>query len=160
MDAPDSAESRELVSELERFVVGNDELRELEARIGRFNAFEALKLARVEIRHSNFLAWILDPVESHGQGGIFLKALMMDLLAETPEALRPFSPIELDGAELSGVELRREFHGIDVLITGGSPSFVVAIENKIDSGGTATSSPATSAWWRNRSRVCPACSST
>jgi len=74
---------RELVGDLERFVVGNDDLRELESRIGRFNVFEALRIARVEIRHSNFLAWILDPAESHGQGGTFLEAMMMDLLAAT-----------------------------------------------------------------------------
>jgi hypothetical protein len=129
-----SSDPNELVGALERFVVGNDDLRELEDRIGRFNVFEALRLARVEIRHSNFLAWILDPGEAHGQGGGFLKALLMDLLAGTPPELRPFSPIELDGTEFSGVEVLREHRGIDVLIKGTSPSFVIAIENKIDSG--------------------------
>ena len=124
----------EAIAELERFVVGNDDLQELEAHIGRFNLFEALKLARVEIRHSNFLAWILDPNESHGQGSIFLKGVLMDLLAKTPPELRPFSPIEIDGVELASVEIDRERHGIDVLIHSSQPPFVVAIENKIGSG--------------------------
>ena len=51
---------------LERFVVDNDDLLQLEERIGRFNIFDALGVAHAEIRHSNFLAWLLDPAESHG----------------------------------------------------------------------------------------------
>src|SRR5262249_51256095 len=42
---------------LERFVVENDDLLTLESRIGRFNIFDALGITRVEIRHSNFLAF-------------------------------------------------------------------------------------------------------
>ena len=58
-----------MLAALERFVVDNDDLLALESLIGRFNIFDALDIARVEIRHSNFLAFILDPAESHGQGG-------------------------------------------------------------------------------------------
>jgi len=46
----------EALESLERFVVENDELQQLEEAIGRFNIFDALGIARVEIRHSNFLA--------------------------------------------------------------------------------------------------------
>src|SRR3954453_131992 len=93
---------------LERFVIDNDDLTELEARIGRFNIFDALRVARVEIRHSNCLAWLLDPAESHGQGDLFLRAVLMDLLRNAPPHLRPFSAAELDGTQLRGVEVRRE----------------------------------------------------
>jgi hypothetical protein len=55
---------------LETFVVDNDDLLALESIIGRFNIFDALNIARAEIRHSNFLAFILDPAESHGQGQV------------------------------------------------------------------------------------------
>src|SRR5437660_8652429 len=95
--------SEELAA-LERFVVENDDLLELESRIGRFNIFDALGITRVEIRHSNFLAFILDPAESHGQGQLFLKAILMDLLANAAPGLRPLSPIDLDGTDLRGVE--------------------------------------------------------
>src|SRR5690606_12205461 len=90
---------------LEAFVVDNDALLELEARIGRFNIFDALGIVRTEIRHSNFLAWLLDPAESHGLGGLFLNAVLMDLLRKTPVEQRLFSPIKLDGGELRGVEI-------------------------------------------------------
>ena len=36
------------------------------------NVFDVLKLTGVEIRHSNMLAWLLDPSESHGLGTAFL----------------------------------------------------------------------------------------
>jgi hypothetical protein len=118
---------------LERFVVDNDDLLALESLVGRFNIFDALKIVRAEIRHSNFLAFLLDPAESHGQGQLFLKAILMDLLKAAPLDLRPLSPIELDGTDLRGVEVAREEHDIDVLITCHHPPFVVAIENKVGS---------------------------
>ncbi|MEX0643251.1 MAG: PD-(D/E)XK nuclease family protein [Pirellulales bacterium] len=118
---------------LERFVVENDELLQLEERVGRFNIFDALGIVRVEIRHSNFLAWLLDPNESHGQGSLFLNGILMGLLRQSAPALRPFSPIKLDGAEMRGVRVRREYRNIDILIECDEPRFVIAIENKIGS---------------------------
>src|SRR4051794_5092357 len=97
-----NSESDSSLEALESFVVDNDELAELETLIGKFNIFDALNIVRAEIRHSNFFAWLLDPAESHGQGGLFLKAILMDLLRESPQPLRPFNPIELDGAQLRG----------------------------------------------------------
>ncbi|MBI1368585.1 MAG: hypothetical protein GC162_08005 [Planctomycetes bacterium] len=46
---------------IEAFVADNDDLLKLEERIGRFNIFDAPGIVRAEIRHSNFLAWLLDP---------------------------------------------------------------------------------------------------
>lgn len=121
---------------LERFVVENDDLLAIEEQIGRFNIFDALSIARVEIRHSNYLAWLLTPGESHGQGELFLKALLMDVLRKARQqgVTPPVSPVDLDGADLQGVEIRREWRNIDLLLTCDEPNFAIAIENKIDSG--------------------------
>jgi hypothetical protein len=119
---------------LERFVVENDDLLALEERIGRFNIFDALGVARTEIKHSNFFAWLLDPAESHGQGSLFLRAILMDVLKRAPASQRPLSPIDLDGEDLRGVEIQREWRNIDILIRCEEPPFVIAIENKVDSG--------------------------
>ena len=116
---------------LESFVIENDDLLVLESRIGRFNIFDALGIARAEIRHSNFLAFLLDPAESHGQGQLFLKAILMDLLKKTAPESRPLSPIDLDGTDLRGVEVNREWKYIDILIRCQEPPFIVVIENKI-----------------------------
>src|SRR5690606_28963657 len=121
------------IAALERFVVDNDELLELEERIGRFNIFDALRIVDREVRHSDFLAWLLDPAESHGQGALFLRAILMDLFKTARENgfPCPASPIELDGEDLRGVEVRREWKNIDLLTRCQQPSFVIAIENKI-----------------------------
>jgi hypothetical protein len=121
---------------LEAFVTENDDLLALEERIGRFNIFDALEITRVELRHSNFLAWLLTPGASHGQGDLFLKALLMDMLrhARATGIAPPVSPVLLDGADLHGCDIRREWRHIDLLIVSNDPAFVVAIENKVDSG--------------------------
>jgi hypothetical protein len=127
------AQDLEEMAALEQFVVHNDDLLALESLIGRFNVFDALARARTEIRHSTFLAFILDPGESHGQGQLFLRAVLMDLLKAAPPALRPLSPIDLDGTDLRGVEVRRERGHIDLLITCHEPPFVIVVENKLGS---------------------------
>lgn len=121
---------------LEKFVMENDDLLDLEAKIGRFNIFDALGIVNAEIRHSNFLGWLLDPAESHGAGDLFLKAVLMDMLRQTNQELRPkgVSPIHLDGAAITSVDIRREWKNIDLLIRCESPRLVIAIENKIRSG--------------------------
>jgi len=133
MDESDRPASIAALAALERFIVDNDDLLQLESMIGRFNIFDALGIARTEIRHSNFLAFILDPAESHGQSQLFLQALLMDLLKAAPPGLRPLSPIQIDGAELRGVEVRREWNNVDLLITCRDPSFVIVVENKLGS---------------------------
>lgn len=133
MDEPATPEAatQDAQEVLERFVIDNDDLLDLEARIGRFNIFDALGIARAEIRHSNFLAFILDPAESHGQGELFLRAILMDLFKKAPPSKRPFSPIHLDGADFRGVEVKREWKHTDLFIKCEEPSFVVVVENKI-----------------------------
>jgi len=124
------------VQALERFVAENDDLLALEEQIGKFNIFDALGIARVEIRHSNYLAWLLTPGESHGQGDQYLRAVLIDVLRKARQQgiPPPISPVELDGADLQGVEVRREWRYIDLLISCKKPSIVFAVENKVDSG--------------------------
>lgn len=134
MSGLDPLNDAEALAVLERFVVENDALADLDAEIGRLNIFDALGIVNTEIRHSNFLAWLLDPAESHGQGQLFLRAVLLDLLREAPPQDRPMSPVDLDGADLRGVQIRREWRHIDILIAADEPRVVIAIENKILSG--------------------------
>jgi len=140
------------VQALERFVVENEDLVELEQRVGRFNIFDALRVTRQEIRHSNFLAWLLDPAESHGQGSLFLSAVLMDLLRQSPRSKRPLNPIDLDGVELAGVEILREWQNIDLLISCKIPAFVIAIENKVNA---SESGEQLNRYWRTLNQQLP-----
>jgi hypothetical protein len=132
---PDMSKESDLQA-LERFVADNDDLIALEEQLERFNIFDALGIVRHEIRHSNYLAWLLSPTESHGQGDLFLNAVLMDILRKTrqQEKSPPISPVELDGADLQSTEIRREWRNIDMLIRCESLGFVIVIENKVGSG--------------------------
>ena len=82
------------------------------------NIFKVLGLENYEIRHSNFLAWILDPYETHNLGSSFCKKLIQELFPE-------FS------GEINDISIIRERHNIDILIECSND--ILVIENKIKS---------------------------
>src|SRR5574344_6028 len=92
-------------------------------RSKKFNIFKVLGLQDYEIRHSNFLAWLLNPKESHNLGDTFLKKFLNDFLIDT--SLNS-SNINIS-TEYSTYKNRR----IDILITGDN--FVCVIKNKYGS---------------------------
>ena len=49
-------------------LVADPEFQALQVERGRFHLFEALSARRGELRHSNFLAFVLFPVRNHGFG--------------------------------------------------------------------------------------------
>src|ERR1017187_3900529 len=65
---------------LESFVVDNPELAQLEDLLSEFNMFEAIGATRQELRHSDFLRFLLDPRERHGLRDYFLKTLFKKVL--------------------------------------------------------------------------------
>jgi hypothetical protein len=70
---------------LENFIIANKDLEELEAKISRFNIFEAVGMVRQEIKHSNFLQFLLNPSEKHQLGDLFLKKLLIEVLQDAEE---------------------------------------------------------------------------
>ena len=65
---------------LDAFVVDNAELERLESLLAQFNILEVLGVVRQELRHSDFLAFLLDPSANHGLGDAFLKQLLKHAL--------------------------------------------------------------------------------
>ena len=119
---------------LEKFVLDNEDLRRLEERTSQFNIFEALGIVRQEIRHSNFLAWLMNPSQSHGLGDSFLKAFLLKTSVTARElGIETISPIDVDVWDLSATEVRREWRNIDITLLEESRKFVCVIENKIHS---------------------------
>jgi PD-(D/E)XK nuclease superfamily len=140
------AEDRKASSETEmeralsELVMNCEELAELEGILSRFNIFRVLRADRHEVRHSNMLAWLLRPDESHGLGDRFLRRWLMQILHDAGEeaALRLALPstIEADALEIDDVEVSREYENIDVLLqisTSRGAKWVVCIENKVES---------------------------
>lgn len=98
---------------------------ELELKVPNF--FSVLKLEHREIRHSNFLGWLLDPKESHNLGDIFLKWFLKDIFSYGKS--NTIDEFKIDGYNLSEIKVYREWSNIDILLVGRE--FIVVIENKI-----------------------------
>ncbi len=117
---------------LEDLVVGNSDLEELEAVVGKFNIFEAIGVVRQELRHSNFLAFLLDPNQNHGLGEAFLKRFLQRAISGAQVSGLLVTPIDLDLWDLHNAFVYREWQNVDILILAEDIKLVVLIENKID----------------------------
>lgn len=88
------------------------------------NIFEILKIRNMEIRHSNFLGWLLDPEESHNLKNEFLKGFVQEGINKNK-----YTEITVDIGLIDSVKIEREYKDIDLLIE--SHNVVFCIENKI-----------------------------
>lgn len=98
------------------------------------NIFQILGISRTEIRHSNFLGWLLNPNNSHGLGNNFLIRFLRDLVILQPNNLNnknKFGIFDINALNFNNVEIRREWRNIDLLII--FDNLVICIENKVDS---------------------------
>ncbi len=123
-------------SELERFaevpgvtrVADTSNIGRLDSLDDPFNIFEALGEARRELRHSNFLAFLLDPRRNHGLGTSCARRFFGRVAAIGTSGSGIMDPVSWD---LSEIELRREWKNIDILILDHRRRIAVIIENKI-----------------------------
>jgi hypothetical protein len=122
---------------LDRFLADNPELEDLSARLETFNVFRALRVEKVEIRHSNVLGWLLDPEESHGLGDVVLRRVLSNILLENDTQAAKISAAQVELMDFSDVEVRREWRNIDVLAIDRVNKLVLLIENKIKGGESA-----------------------
>lgn len=110
-----------------------DELSAFERRFSlgnTFNVFEALKVIRQEIRHSRFLAFLLDPAEAHGLGDRFLRAFL--LAAATKHPNPPVSKLSLAVGDISGALVYCERDHFDITVQIPDLNLMFVTENKID----------------------------
>ena len=116
--------------QLETLLLSED-FEELNLKTSHFNIFNALKLQNAEIRHSNFLGWLMAPYETHELGDYFLKEFLKS-------AIKKFSLDEKTELSLSDIalknfnnaEIRREYKNIDILVIDNDNKFVCVVENK------------------------------
>lgn len=104
---------------------------EIQRRTARFNIFEAIGAVHGELRHSNFLGYLLAPSRPHGLGSRVLAQLLRRLLESVPSERRPISTVELLVGDLEDAVVHRERDSIDLLIEIDSLNLVVLVENKI-----------------------------
>lgn len=147
---PRGAEDESDRSALEAFVLDNDDLEALENLNGGFNIFEAIGAIRHELRHSELLAFLLDPNENHGLGDAFLRRFLQKAIAHASPPL--LSPIDLDVWDFDEVDIRREWSNIDILILDRRNHVAVIVENKV---GSAEHSDQLGRYWTRVEREVP-----
>lgn len=119
------------IKQLNKFICDINCLDSLYDYTQEANIFTILKSDFFEIRHSNMLAWLLNPNENHGFGDKFLKKVLFEASDSLVNKLCPYN-IEL--MDFSDSIIYREKYHIDILIVSETNKLVVAIENKVKSG--------------------------
>ena len=108
-------------------LVNDQDFDKLELGLNKPNIFEILRISKTEIRHSNFLYWLLNPKGSHSLGDVFLKRFLREIFSS--DKVSDIDQIEVNNLDFSNVQIRREWKNIDLLII--FDDIVICIENKI-----------------------------
>ena len=96
----------------------------IEAKMNQFNIFRTLKLSNQELKHSRFIAWLLNPNETHSLKDYPLKEFLRTIpLSDTVG--------RWDNLDLTDTDVYLEVDNIDVLLVNYSHQFVCVLENKI-----------------------------
>jgi hypothetical protein len=117
-----------------KFLVNNEKLELLQARLNEFNPFKILRLENHEIRHSNVLAWLFNPSENHNLDDRILKKFLLSVASKSDneDALEEnIHLLDLQQANYSDAVVYREEDNIDLLIISKQNNLVIVIENKI-----------------------------
>ena len=115
---------------LKNFLLDIECLDSLAKWTSEFNLFDILKITRAEIRHSNMLAYLLNPNENHGLGDSVIRGFIQYVVTAFDES-DVFDTLLMD---FHSFIIQREWRNIDILAVSDEEKFVLCIENKIDSG--------------------------
>jgi len=121
------------------FELENDStFQKLNQKVNSFNTLKILRLENYEIRHSNILAWLLNPKENHNLGDYFLRKLMEYLILIDENMDNPQYEIigEILNHSLVDSHVYREVKTdknrlMDLLIVNQRIKSIIIIENKI-----------------------------
>ncbi|MEM9545058.1 MAG: PD-(D/E)XK nuclease family protein [Bacteroidota bacterium] len=100
------------------------------------NLMSILNVSHRELQHSNLLAWLLAPNETHGLDDFFIKEFIklyfkendyQDLGTETSK----LSVFDFVNMKFDDLEIKREHKNIDILLLSPANKLCILIENKI-----------------------------
>jgi hypothetical protein len=83
-------------------LIDDAEFQLIDKRLARFNFFEAVGTVRGELKHSNFLAFLLSPARSHGLGSQPLLSVLRAILDKVSPEQRPIRALQLIVGDLDG----------------------------------------------------------
>jgi PD-(D/E)XK nuclease superfamily protein len=103
-------------------LVADPDFGRIREKLAKFNFFEAIGVQRREVRHSDFLAFLLNPRGNHGLGDAFLRRFLK----------RSFgSKFVYSGKQF---QVERETMHVDILLHDDVNHLAVIVENKVDAG--------------------------
>lgn len=118
---------------LYNFIVDNHDLEILESKIEVFNPFKVLEIENYEIRHSNVLAWLLNPTANHGLFDFFLKKVLSIAVLQNENIDLEINLLNIHLSDFSDSIVTREESNIDILLRSKKNKILFLIENKINS---------------------------
>jgi hypothetical protein len=137
--------------------ISSNSLLRLESELNKLSIFKnrpsflsALGAVKSELKHSNFLAFLLDPSQKHDLKDRFLKALLAEINQHTK--VNPGMLAGLHALDLTETVVYRERYGIDILLLNPHLQFAIIIENKT---GTREHDNQLERYWRTVTREYP-----
>ncbi|MGE8205357.1 PD-(D/E)XK nuclease family protein [Heyndrickxia sp. NPDC080065] len=120
------------------FELENDTtFQQLNQQVNSFNTLKILKLENHEIRHSNILAWLLNPKENHSLRDYFIRKMIEHLILIDENSSNPqYETVgEILNHSLMDSHIYREVKTdknrfIDLVIVNQQLKFILLIENK------------------------------
>ena len=111
---------------IEAFLRDIDVLDELKRWNKQINFFDITGIVNTEIRHSNFLSWLLDANETHGLGDGFVRRFINQVFYENG-----ISSLDIAMIDYDSFEVKREWQHIDLMLVSEKEKVVFVIENKV-----------------------------
>jgi hypothetical protein len=118
-------------------LITDDDFGKLQSKLNRLNIFKITGMGTREIKHSNTIAWFLNPSENHSLGSLFSKRFIYRLFETNQDYFnnRNVNILELMISDLDDLEvIREQENNIDILIKSRNHNFILCIENKVWSG--------------------------
>lgn len=111
-------------------LLDNPDYQEITKREAQFNIFDALGTKRQELRHSDFLAYILDPIKPHGLHQKFLRQFLILVTSNKHNHSNTLNPINVRLDNFDNVRVYREKHRYDLMLHYPD-QWLFIIENKV-----------------------------
>ncbi|HQO03947.1 MAG TPA: PD-(D/E)XK nuclease family protein, partial [Spirochaetota bacterium] len=116
-----------------KFLLDTKAIEILESKLKEFNPFSIMKIENYEIRHSNILSWLFNPIENHHLSDKVLKKFLLEVILNNEALKIPFSIRDIYLLSFTDVEVYREYKNIDIFIKSEKNKTIILIENKIKS---------------------------
>lgn len=125
-------ENKDKIKLLEDFAEKLNSFKEFSKYENEVNFFEVTGMDSREIKHSNFLAWLLDSNANHNLKDMFVKKFIQKVIeANIGKARLNICEEEIESLNFDTFAVKREWEHIDIFLCSDELKYTISIENKI-----------------------------